>query len=103
MSVGGDVFRDPEDWVGEEEGRRRADERRRRVAERAYRHAFRGEPGQRVLDDLITRFAGESYCRGDPHHTAYREGQRSVVEHIAGALARAEREVEEPDNGRSVD
>lgn len=88
MSRDEPAFRMPEDWAGEEAGRRREHMRQRRRATRDYREVFAGEAGGRVLDDLIARFAGESYCRGDPHHTAYREGQRSVVEHIARALAR---------------
>lgn len=90
MSRDEPAFRMPEDWAGQEAGQRREQARQRRRAAQEYRDAFAGAAGGRVLNDLIARFAGESYCRGDPHHTAYREGQRSVVEHIARALAQAQ-------------
>ena len=51
--------------------------------------------GGRVLEDLIARFAGQTYTRGDHIHTAYREGQRSVIEHIARSIARTEPEKEQ--------
>tara|TARA_R110002167_G_scaffold133275_1_gene318271 strand:+ start:447 stop:767 length:321 start_codon:yes stop_codon:yes gene_type:complete len=95
MSGGHPAFNDPEDWAGQETERRRERLRRRRRADRIYAEVFAGEAGGGVLDDLIARFAGESYSRGDPHHTAYREGQRSVVEHIARAIARTRRDSED--------
>lgn len=103
MSGDQSVFRTPEDWAGEEAGRHRDALRWRRHAVRDYRDVFHGEAGGRVLDDLIARFAGESYCRGDPHHTAYREGQRSVIEHIARTLAHGRSEPQQSNEDESDD
>ncbi len=55
-----------------------------------YGQTFAEAKGARILQDLIARFAGQTYTRGDHVHTAFREGQRSVIEHIARAVARAE-------------
>ena len=95
MSQDDPAFRSPEDWAGAEDEQHRARLRLQRQSDRDYSTVFAGEAGSRALDDLIGRFAGESYCRGDPHHTAYREGQRSVVEHIARAIARSRQDSEE--------
>ena len=46
-----------------------------------YRQAFNTAEGLVVLDDLKKRFNinGSTFERGDPHYSAYLEGQRSVV------------------------
>ena len=46
----------------------------------AYFLTFTSDTGQRVLADLIRSIGDRpSYDRGDPYHTAYNEGARSVV------------------------
>jgi len=62
---------------------------------RDYGECFGGAAGDRVLADLIGHFAGVTYTRGEPEHTAYREGQRAVIEHIARAMGRADQQQEE--------
>ncbi len=97
---------DPAFTTPEEIQARRAglDKAARRVTAqlgRDYAECFGGPAGERVLADLIGRFAGVTYTRGDHLHTAFREGQRSVVEHLARAIGRAgqdtNREEEETD------
>ena len=46
-----------------------------------YRQAFNTAEVLVVLDDLKKRFNinGSTFERGDPHYSAYLEGQRSVV------------------------
>jgi hypothetical protein len=47
----------------------------------AYRRAFSTEDGERVLRDLKARFSFEAstFVPGDPHQSAFREGQRDAV------------------------
>jgi hypothetical protein len=47
----------------------------------AYRRAFNTEDGERVLRDLKARFSFEAstFVPGDPHQSAFREGQRDAV------------------------
>jgi len=47
----------------------------------AYRMVFGSEDGETVLDDLEARFFmhAPTFVAGDPHESAYLEGQRSVV------------------------
>jgi len=46
-----------------------------------YRQVFNSTEGLVVLDDLKKRFNlnATTFERGDPHYSAYLEGQRSVV------------------------
>ena len=46
-----------------------------------YRRVCETEDGQRVIDDLKTRFWFHApvHAPGDTHETAYRDGQRSIV------------------------
>lgn len=46
-----------------------------------YREAFLSEEGTAVLEDLQARFNinNTTFERGDPHFSAFLEGQRSVV------------------------
>jgi len=46
-----------------------------------YREAFLSEEGKAVLEDLQARFNinNTTFERGDPHFSAFLEGQRSVV------------------------
>ena len=55
----------------------------------AYRRTFNSEDGETVLADLKTRFAFEqtTFVKGDPHQTAFHEGQRSAILLIARMLA----------------
>jgi len=55
----------------------------------AYRRTFNNEDGETVLSDLKTRFAFEqtTFVQGDPHQTAFNEGQRSAILLIARMLA----------------
>lgn len=47
----------------------------------AYRRAFNNDDGQRVLADLKSRFSFEAstFIPGDPHYSAFKEGQRDAV------------------------
>jgi hypothetical protein len=47
----------------------------------AYRRTFNTEDGQKVLADLKSRFAFEAstFVPGDPHYSAFKEGQRDAV------------------------
>jgi hypothetical protein len=47
----------------------------------AYRRTFNTEDGAVVLKDLKARFSFESstFVPGDPHQSAFREGQRDAV------------------------
>ena len=47
----------------------------------AYRRTFNTEDGERVLRDLKARFSFEAstFVPGDPHQSAFREGQRDAV------------------------
>ena len=46
-----------------------------------YRHVFNSAEGLVVLNDLQKRFNvnAPTFERGDPHYSAFLEGQRSVV------------------------
>lgn len=57
---------------------------------KTYAAAFNGGAGAEVLEDLQRRFGARlSYVKGDPHETAFREGQRSVVVTIQTLMALA--------------
>jgi hypothetical protein len=47
----------------------------------AYRRTFNSEDGEQVLKDLKARFSFETstFVPGDPHQSAFREGQRDAV------------------------
>ena len=47
----------------------------------AYRRTFNTDDGKQVLDDLKKRFAFETttFVSGDPHQSAFQEGQRAAV------------------------
>jgi hypothetical protein len=47
----------------------------------AYRRTFSTDDGQRVLDDLMRRFSfsATTFISGDPHTSAFNEGQRAAV------------------------
>jgi len=47
----------------------------------AYRRTFNTDDGQRVLDDLMKRFSfsATTFIPGDPHTSAFNEGQRAAV------------------------
>ena len=47
----------------------------------AYRRTFNTDDGQRVLDDLMKRFSfsATTFVSGDPHTSAFNEGQRAAV------------------------
>ena len=55
----------------------------RRLKQRKYDYdtTFNTEEGKRVLADLAHRHGvfESVFVPGDPHHTAFREGKRSVV------------------------
>jgi hypothetical protein len=44
------------------------------------------EPGKDILKGLKREFDGDAYKQGDPHHTAYLAGQRSVVIYLEEAM-----------------
>ena len=47
----------------------------------AYRFVFGSDDGKTVMDDLRARFhmSTPTFVAGDPHESAFLEGQRSVV------------------------
>lgn len=47
----------------------------------AYRRTFNTDDGARVLADLKSRFSFEAstFIPGDPHYSAFKEGQRDAV------------------------
>ena len=47
----------------------------------AYRRTFNTDDGQKVLDDLMKRFSfgATTFVSGDPHTSAFNEGQRAAV------------------------
>lgn len=47
----------------------------------AYRRTFNTDDGQQVLDDLRKRFSFEAttFVSGDPHTSAFNEGQRAAL------------------------
>ena len=52
-----------------------------------YKTIFTSEDGERILSDLGVRFCEHSTTfSADPHETAYREGQRTVVLFIRSML-----------------
>ena len=55
----------------------------KRIAELklAYRRTFNTDDGQKVLEDLKKRFGFESstFVSGDPHTSAFNEGQRAAL------------------------
>jgi len=54
----------------------------------AYEECFSSDLGEKVLLDLMRRFhvGVSSHVSGDPHETAFREGERHVVLHILDML-----------------
>ena len=67
---------------------RRQHGRRAEAVRLAYRRAFAGESGRLLLDDLARLcHAGETtFVEGDAVTTAFREGQRAVLLHVAAML-----------------
>jgi hypothetical protein len=59
----------------------------------SYRRTFNSDDGVVVLEDLKKRFSFETttFVSGDPHQSAFQEGQRAAVLLIARMLS------EEPD------
>ena len=56
-----------------------------------YSETFKTPPGEKVLLELTSLYYDRlSYTRGDTHETAFREGQRSVVEFILRKLTETE-------------
>lgn len=55
----------------------------------AYRRTFNTEDGQLVLADLKARFSfdASTFIPGDPHYSAFKEGQRDAVLLIARMLS----------------
>lgn len=54
--------------------------------------------GQKVLEQLITVFATDTYVRGGAdaeRESCYKQGQKSVIDHINYAIARAKTNTEE--------
>lgn len=49
-----------------------------------YHQVFQtGPAGQEVLQDLAAKYYDRtSFVAGDPHHTAFREGERNVILYI---------------------
>ena len=60
-----------------------------------YANTFGTDAGLRVLDDLERSFGGSCYSKGDPHDTAYKEGQRDILVRIKELISYSGLEVEE--------
>ncbi len=45
----------------------------------SYCLTFNSEHGQKVLQDMIDSYMGQTYVRADSHHSAFNEGERAVV------------------------
>lgn len=62
-----------------------------------YRQVFTSEEGAAVLQDLEKRFHLEAttFERGDPHYSAFLEGQRSVMLTIKGMIKTREDRIKE--------
>ena len=62
-----------------------------------YRQVFTSEEGAAVLQDLEKRFHLEAttFERGDPHYSAFLEGQRSVMLTIKGMMKTREDRIKE--------
>lgn len=63
-------------------------ERRAEAVRLAYRRAFADDTGQLLLDDLsqVCHAGSTTFVEGDAVTTAFREGQRSVLLHVASML-----------------
>ena len=55
-----------------------------------YETVFSSEAGQRVVSDLMVTFhwGRSSHAPGDPHETAFREGERHVILHLLNMLGK---------------
>ena len=53
-----------------------------------YKIIFGGDEGQRIFKDLKLRFheSTTTHQKGDPHETAFLEGQRSVLNFIKAMI-----------------
>lgn len=60
------------------------------VPKETYQRVFtRIGDGEEVLQDLCSIFYDRSsYTQGDPYHTAFQEGQRSVISFIINKLSK---------------
>jgi len=59
------------------------------------------DSGQKVLEQLVTVFASDTYVRGGAdaeRESCYKQGQKSVIDHINYAIARAK-----TDKGEKLD
>jgi len=55
--------------------------------EAAFKATFRSPAGNKVLDYMKKKYYEQpSYTQGDTHHTAYLEGQRSLMRYILNVL-----------------
>ena len=62
-----------------------SDEKKKIVV--AYQQTFSSASGQAVLDDMKRAYGDRcSFTPGDPHRTAFREGQRDVYLRIVALL-----------------
>ncbi|OWQ92025.1 hypothetical protein CDN99_06615 [Roseateles aquatilis] len=54
-----------------------------------YESIFMFPEGQRVLEDLMERFAKAPFVAGQPDQTAFNCGTKAVIEHIWAQIAAA--------------
>lgn len=68
-----------------------------------YRRVFGGEPGQRVLRDLMRRHfvLSSTQIPGDSHESAFNEGRRAVVLDVLAALRADEEQLRQLNEGIS--
>jgi len=67
-----------------------------------YANTFGTDSGLRVLDDLERSFGGSCYSKGDPHDTAYKEGQRDILVRIKELISYSGLEVEEEEENAEI-
>lgn len=75
------IYGSKEDQAKEAEAERRLNS--------LYINTFSTESGAALLTHMDELFGQISHTPGDPYHTAYREGQRSVVLHIKQIINQA--------------
>lgn len=65
------------------------------VLPKFYRDVFGKETGESVLLELTSLYYDRiSYTKGDPYETAFKEGQRSVIEFILRKIAEQDQIIE---------
>lgn len=77
------------DWNPARDEQKAAEAAQRQVLQ-DFRDTFGSEQGRRALRHLIEVYGilDQSHVRGDPHETAFRDGQRKVVLDVLDMIGR---------------